>query len=197
MYRILMSLERIITRTVEALLAAMFMAIFIMVFYQVVLRYGFRTAILGTAEVYTILFAYSSALGAAIMVRYREHIKITVFIDLLPTSVRRWIYLLNYTLIATFSWFIVRESIPWLRSIHTFLSPVTGIPRSVRSVAIPIGFGLIILYCAVNALSLFLSPEEAEEEYSSSDAEARQALEEAAEADARYRELHGDEEEDR
>lgn len=197
MYKTFVTIDRYLTKAVEALLALMFIAIFIMVFYQVVLRYVFSTAILGTAEVFTILFAYSSALGSAVMLRYREHIKISVFIDLLPHKARRIVLAVDYVLIAVFSAFIVYQSIGWLSSIDTFRSPVTGISRSVQSMGVPIGFALIIFYCLLNGLSLFLNPEEEQREYSVSDAEAKQAIEEARLAEERYRAMHADEETER
>ncbi len=186
MYKTLMATERVLTKIVEAILAILFIAIFIMVFYQVVLRYVFSSSIFGTAEMFTMFFTYASALGSAVMVRNREHIKISVFIDTLPITWKKAILTIDYVLIAVFSFFIVQQSIPWLFSIRTFRSPVTGVSRAVESITIPIGFALIILYCLVNILSLYLNPEEASEELMVGDAEARHALEEAAEADRRF-----------
>lgn len=178
-----MAVDRAVTKIADVLLAVMFIAIFVMVFYQVVLRYVFNSSIFGTAEVFTMLFSYSSALGAAVMLRNREHIKISVFTDRLPTKVRKVVLSFDYVLIAVFSYFIVRQSIPWLRGIRTFRSPVTGITRTVQSIAIPISFALIIFYCLVNLLSLYLSPEERALEFSSGDSEARHAIEEIVEVD--------------
>lgn len=194
MYKALVAVDKYLTRVVEAILAVMFMAIFIMVFYQVVLRYVFSSSILGTAEVFTILFAYSSALGSAVMLRYREHIKISVFIDMLPRKYRRIVLAVDYALIATFSAFIVYQSFGWLSSIDTFRSPVTGLTRSFQSAGVPIGFALILFYCLLNGLSLFLNPEEEQHEYGVADAEAQQAIEEARLAEQRYRETHSDDE---
>lgn len=186
MYKALMATERVVTRIVEIILAILFMAIFIMVFYQVVLRYLFSSSIFGTAEMFTMFFTYASALGAAVMVRHREHIKISVFVDRLPLAWRKAILTLDYVLIAVFSFFIVQQSIPWLRSIRTFRSPVTGVSRAVESITIPVAFALIILYCLINTLSLYLNPEEATKELAVVDYEAQHAIEEATEADKRY-----------
>ncbi len=188
MYRVLMVIDRFLTRTVEAILAVLFMVIFIMVFYQVVLRYVFNSSIFGTAEIFTMLFTYASALGSAVMLRNREHIKISVFVNRFPGKWRKLVLLLDYVLIAVFSYFIVQQSIPWLRSIRFFRSQVTGISRAVESVMIPVSFALIIFYCLINALSLFLSPEETALEFASGESEADQALRDAMEADSRFRE---------
>lgn len=120
-------LDRIFTRTVETVLSVLFILIFLMVFNQVVLRYVFNTSIMGTAETFTMLFTYCSALGAAVMVRNREHIRISVFIDKLPLTGKKIVLTINYLLIAMFSYFVFKESLPWLNSIKTFKSQVTGI----------------------------------------------------------------------
>ncbi len=179
MYKFLMKIDRYLTRTAETVLTILFIAIFIMVFYQVILRYVFNTSIFGTAEVFTMLFAYASSLGSAVMVRTRGHIKISIFIDRLPVPWRKIILSLDYLLIAVFSYFIVDQSIPWLKSIRLFKSQVTGISRAVESIMIPIGFGLIIFYCFINIISLYLSPEEADKEFSSGELEITTALEDA------------------
>ena len=176
-------LDRIFTRTVEAILSILFILIFLMVFNQVVLRYVFNTSIMGTAETFTMLFTYCSALGAAVMVRNREHIRISVFIDKLPLTGKKIVLTINYLLIAMFSYFVFTESLPWLNSIKTFKSQVTGISRAVESITIPIGFGLIVFYCFFNILLIYMNPEELHLETSDADIEVKELLEEAAEAD--------------
>lgn len=175
--------DKILTKTVETVLSIMFILIFLMVFNQVVLRYVFNTSIMGTAEIFTMLFSYSSALGAAVMVRNREHIRISVFIDKLPLTLKKIVITIDYMLIVFLSTIIVKESIPWLIKIRTFVSPITGISRTVESITIPIAFGLIIFYCIFNTILIYLIPEELNLETSEADIEVKVLLDEAAEAD--------------
>ncbi len=181
--RIIRLLDKILTKTVELILSILFIAIFLMVFNQVVLRYVFSSSIMGTAEVFTMLFAYCSALGAAVMVRHREHIRISVFIDKLPITVKKIVITIDYLLIAVLSSVIFRESLPWLKCIKNFRSQVTGISRAVESITIPIGFGLIVFYCFFNIMLIYVSPEELHLETSDADLEVKGLLAEAAEAD--------------
>ena len=190
MYKVLMKIDRYITRVIEFLLGILFIAIFIMVFYQVVLRYVFSTSIFGTAEVYTMLFTYASALGAAIMLRKREHIKIDVLINRLPRKAAKVVLTISYLLIAVLCFFIAWESIFWLDSVKTFLSPVTGISRAVESITIPIAFFLMVFYCVLNILSLYLNPEEAEQEFTLADEDISEMIDETKKADERFREGH-------
>lgn len=186
MYKVLMAVDRVLTKVVEVILALLFIAIFIMVFYQVVLRYLFNTSIFGTAEIYTVLFAYASSLGSAVMLRHREHIKIDVLLNALPRPVGKALVTIGYVLIGVFSYFIVQQAIPWLMKIRMFRSPVTGISRTLESVCIPIGFGLILLYCVVNVLSLFLNPAEGDQEFSAAESDINEMIDESKRADARF-----------
>jgi len=190
MYKVLMKIDKYITRVIEFILGILFIAIFIMVFYQVVLRYVFSTSIFGTAEVYTMLFTYASALGAAIMLRKREHIKIDVLINRIPRKAAKVVLTISYLMIAVLCFYIALESIFWLDSVKTFRSPVTGISRAVESITIPIAFFLMVFYCALNILSLYLNPEEAEQEFSLADEDISEMIDESKKADERFREGH-------
>jgi len=183
MNRVVRKIDKIVNRIVDIILMVMFIMIFLMVFNQVVLRYVFNTSIMGTAEVFTMLFTYSSALGAAIMLRHREHIKIAVFLDKLPMKVKKYVITFNYLVIGVFCFFVFRESLPWLNSIKTFRSQVTGISRAVESITIPIAFGMMIFYCIYNIFLIYLNPEELHLETTDADLEVKELLNEAAAAD--------------
>mgnify|MGYP001141089796 CR=1 FL=1 len=191
MYKVLLAIDRVLTKAVEIILALLFIAIFIMVFYQVVLRYLFSSSIFGTAEIYTVLFAYASALGSAVMLRKREHIKIDVLLNAVPRPVGKALLTVSYALIGVFSYFIVQEAIPWLTKIRTFRSPVTGISRTLESICIPIGFGLIIFYCLVNILSLYINPAEADQEFAVAEKEISEMIDESKKADQEFQDRHG------
>ncbi|MBI9104727.1 MAG: TRAP transporter small permease [Spirochaetales bacterium] len=188
MNRTVQKVDRIVNRIVDFVLMVLFIMIFLMVFNQVVLRYIFNTSIMGTAEVFTMLFTYCSALGAASMLRHREHIKIAVFLDKLPLKVKKVVVTINYILIGIFCFFVFKESLPWLNSIKTFRSQVTGISRAVESITIPIAFGLMVFYCIYNIFIIYLNPEELHLESSEADLEVKELLQEAEEADRIARE---------
>jgi len=190
MYKALMKADHYITKVIEVVLGIIFMAIFIMVFYQVILRYVFSTSIFGTAEVYTMLFTYASALGSAVMLRHREHIKIDILINRLPRPAAKIVLTISYVLIAVLCFFIARESIFWLDTVKSFRSPVTGITRLVESITIPIAFFLMVFYCFLNILSLYLNPEEADKEFSLADSDITEMIDESKKADHRFREVH-------
>ncbi len=179
----LTKIDKYLTKTVESVLSLLFVLIFLMVFNQVVLRYLFSASIMGTAELFTVLFAYASALGTAVMIRHREHIKISFFLDKLPLRGKKFVLTINYILIGLFNAVVVYQSINWLHSIKDFRSQVTGISRAVESLSIPVGFGLALFYCALNILKIYTRPEELHLETTSLEMEVQGLLAEAAESD--------------
>lgn len=152
--------ERFITRSLECIITVFFIIIFLLIFFLVLLRYGFKTSIMGTYEIITMLFVYCSALGAAILVRQKEHIKISFFINKLSAGARRIVLTINYILICFLNVVFFYMSLGWIKSIWTFRSPMTQIPFWVQRIPISIGCGLVILYCLYNIYLIYASSEE-------------------------------------
>lgn len=152
--------ERFITRSLECIITVFFIIIFLLIFSLVLLRYGFKTSIMGTYEIVTMLFVYCSALGTAILVRQKEHIKISFFINKLSAGARRIVLTINYILICFLNVVFFYMSLGWIKSIWTFRSPMTQIPFWVQRIPISIGCGLVILYCLYNIYLIYASSEE-------------------------------------
>jgi len=152
--------DRFITRSLEWIITVFFIIIFLLIFSLVLLRYGFKTSIMGTNEIITMLFVYCSALGTAILVRQKEHIKISFFVNKLSTSAKRIVLTVNYILICVLNAVFFYMSLGWIKSIRTFRSPMTQIPFWVQRIPIPIGCGLVILYCLYNICLIYASSEE-------------------------------------
>ena len=152
--------DRFITGLIERIITVFFIIIFLLIFSLVLLRYGFNTSILGTYEIITMLFVYCSALGTAILVRKKEHIKISFFVNKLSTGAKRIVLTINYILICVLNAVFFYMSLGWIKSIRTFRSPMTQIPFWVQRIPIPIGCGLVILYCLYNIYLIYASSEE-------------------------------------
>jgi TRAP-type C4-dicarboxylate transport system permease small subunit len=111
------------------------------------MRYGFNSSIIGGNEAMNYLFIYTTALGAAVSVGKGTHIKISFVVDLLPATVRRVTDMIGYALIAFINAVMIYYSIPWITSAGYFESPVLRIPNWIVQVSVPLGCGLVILYC--------------------------------------------------
>ncbi|HOO90541.1 MAG TPA: TRAP transporter small permease [Syntrophales bacterium] len=143
MYR----LERFATHLFEMIITFFFFVILSITITLVIMRYGFNAAIIGGNEAMNYLFIYTTALGAAISVGKKEHIKITFFIDKLKARPRKYVNILNYLLIGFINGVMIWYSPNWICSTGYFESPVLRIPNWIVQISVPVGCSLVILYC--------------------------------------------------
>lgn len=150
----LLNSERILTKLLGYLLSLLFLIIVILVFTLVVLRYGFNTTIVGGNELVVILFIYTSAIGAAVIVGKKEHISINYFIDKLSPNLNRLTNIFNLIMIAILNGAMIVYSIPWISKTGGYLTAVLGIQRIYLQMVVPISCGLAIFYCLFHIILL-------------------------------------------
>jgi len=139
--------EQMLTRLLEGIIVLCFISILVLIITLVILRYGFNTTIVGGNEFVVILFIYTSALGAAVIIGKKEHISITYLIDKLPNSVRKVVDVFNFLLIAFINGVMILYSIEWIATTGGYLTAVLTIPQVYAQIVVPIGCGVAILYC--------------------------------------------------
>lgn len=143
----LVQLELYLTRVLEAIITLFFLVILSLTITLVIMRYGFNAAIIGGNEAMNYLFIYTTSLGAAISIGKGEHIRISYLVDKLKGRNQKVVGIVNYILIAFINAVMIRYSLPWIRSAGYFESPVLRIPNWIVQISVPIGCGLVILYC--------------------------------------------------
>ena len=94
-----------------------------------------------------LLFIYTTAIGAAISIGKREHIKVTYFIDFLPEGIRRVVDSFTLLLIAAINGVFFSLSFSWISKVGSAASPVLRIPSWIAMISVPIGCGLAVLFC--------------------------------------------------
>jgi TRAP-type C4-dicarboxylate transport system permease small subunit len=139
--------KRILLIVLQGIITFLFFTILMLTILLVILRYGFNTAIIGGNEAMEYLFIYTTAIGAAVALGKREHIKITYFVDKLPLAVKGVVNVLDLILIGFINGVMIWYSIPWIKSVGSFESPVLRIPNRIVQASVPIGCGLVILCC--------------------------------------------------
>ena len=122
--------------------------VFTVTFVLVFLRYVFNQSITGANEIVTILFIYTTALGAAISIGRNEHIGIDFFVSLLPKKLYKTIRVLQVFLIFALHLILFIYCLEWVEKAGGYLMPATGLPRIVAIASIPIGCIFCILFCA-------------------------------------------------
>ena len=143
----IVKIEKLLTRILVGILAFSLLCIVLLVMTLVVLRYGFNSTIIGANEFVVILFIYSSAIGAAVVLGQKEHIAITWFIDKLPPSIRRVVDIVNYSLIAFLNGVMIWYGMRWINITGSYLTAVLKIHQVYAQIVVPIGCSIAILYC--------------------------------------------------
>lgn len=159
----LAKIEKTLTRILEGLIAFCLLSIVVLVMTLVILRYAFNTTIIGANEFVVILFIYTSAIGAAIIIGKREHIAINYFIDKLPSSLRKIIDIINLILVAFINGVMIWYSIQWISITGNYLTAILKIQQAYAQIIVPIGCGIAILYCIYHVI-LIINPTKIEEQ---------------------------------
>ena len=137
-----------LTYFLEVLVCLSFLSFFSMVILLVGLRYLFNSSITGANEIITILFVYTTAIGAAIAVGQRGHIAINILIEKLPQRLAK----LQLALVGLINFAIAWFSVPWISQTGDNLMPTLGAMRAVVQISMPLGCGLAVLYCITTAV---------------------------------------------
>jgi TRAP-type C4-dicarboxylate transport system permease small subunit len=156
----LIKTEKVFTRILAGIISFCFLCIITLVITLVILRYGLNTTIIGANEFVVILFIYTSAIGAAIIIGEKEHIAINYFIDKLPVSIRKAVDINNLILIAFLNGVMIWYSIRWIRITGEYLTAVLRIQQAYAQIIIPVGCGIAIFYCINHIILILISNKE-------------------------------------
>ena len=139
----------LLTRALDTVIASFFAVILLITILQVILRYVFNESIIGGNELMEGLFIYTTAIGAAVAVRRRQHISISYLVERLPAILQRLDDIAVHALIAFLNGVMIFYSIRWITKVGGNESPVMRVPEWIFQISIPIGCGLVIVYCLV------------------------------------------------
>lgn len=116
------------------------------VFLQVIMRYGFGTALQWTEEIAAIGMVWAVYMGASLCVRERFHIRIMAGVMLLPRQLARAVILLADLLWAAFCVLMLIVSFDYLGVLWQFTArtPSLGINELYPQSILVIGYGLIL-----------------------------------------------------
>ncbi|MFC1549685.1 TRAP transporter small permease [Candidatus Neomarinimicrobiota bacterium] len=153
----LKKIELVFTRLLEYILRLLFLCFLTIVIVLVFLRYGFNTTIVGGNELIVILFIYTSAIGAAVIIGRKEHIAITYFVQKMSPQINRLVNILNFLLVAILNGALIKYSFPWISKTGSYSTATLGIPQLYLQIIVPISCSIAIFYCLVQ-IFLLLNP---------------------------------------
>lgn len=140
----------LLTVALDAVIASFFAVILLITILQVILRYGFNASMLFGGEAMEGLFIYTTAIGAAAAIRRRQHIHINFLTKLLPAGAQRAVDIFAHLMVAVLNGVMIYYSVAWISKVGGNESPVMRIPEWTMQISIPVGCGLVILYCLFN-----------------------------------------------
>lgn len=151
MVNVLISLDRWLTGAVRWVVIVMMAVMTTVVFSQVLARYFFNFSLSWSEEIARFAFVWLSFLGAAILVRRDEHIRVTMLVDALPTPLWAVARALQYVGVLICLYFFVSGGFSLTEAEWSQLAPATQIPMGWIYLIIPVASGLMLLWtlCAI------------------------------------------------
>lgn len=134
----------------EALLhviSVMFLFIVALTLVQVFYRYVLNDALSWSSELTKIVFVWMTFLGSAVAVQRRRHMRIDTIIGLLPERVQVIVDIIVFILIAVFLVVLSYHGIELVGRTSRLLTGALRWPRSVFSLPIVLGGGLMFIFC--------------------------------------------------
>ena len=137
----------------EWVITSFLIIIFLLTVILVILRYVFNSSIIGGNELTTILFIYTTAVGAAVAIPRNRHIRIDFFVNKLSGWMRLAIEVLVYLFIGAINAVMMIYSLDWISKVGSDLSQSLGIPLGIVKVSVPVG---CFLACVFSLYAVFL-----------------------------------------
>ena len=136
-----------ITRFIEVVLALAFILAVVLNFANVMGRYLFGFALLGSDEVQVFVMVAMTFLGAAVVTRRNEHLRMDVLVQFMPEQVRLLLRIAEQILLIVLAGFVLSQSYFYagqmLRIGRT--SDMAGVPMWIPHGFVALGFALILL----------------------------------------------------
>ena len=115
---------------------------------QVFWRYVLGDPLTWSEELARLVFIYVTFLSAALAMRRRRMLRITVLVDSLPARWRHGLDLVTHTLVGIFIVILIVQSQVIINGIGSHEAPATGIQLSVFYLSLPVAAVAMLVYLA-------------------------------------------------
>lgn len=136
-----------IARVIELALALAFIAAVLLNFINVVGRYLFGLSLLGADEVQVFVMVGMTFLGAAIVTRRNQHLRMDVLVRFMPAWLQLALRVIEQLLLVALAGFVVSQSYFYARQMMRLgrTSDMAGVPMWVPHGTVALGFVLILI----------------------------------------------------
>lgn len=139
-------------KTLEILSAALLVIIIVLLFVGVVARYVFSLPIVWIDEVVSMSFLWLAMLGTAIAMHRNEHLRLSLFLDMMPKKIQGFVHALALVGIAAFLLALIHPAMIYAQEEWFVKSPALNIPNSYRVSAL--AFGILAMFCILVTYTL-------------------------------------------
>ncbi len=137
---------------VDWIVATLFGAAILVVTAQVLWRYVLNDSLAWTEEASRYLFVWMTFMGAALAVKEGTHIQVAALIEGQPEHVKRWLRIMELSLVAAFLGFLVVVGFQWVTLNADTPTPALQLPLNyVLYASLPVT-SLIGIYFALRRL---------------------------------------------
>lgn len=150
--RWLQSAEAALGWLVEIPAALLVVAEIVILFAGVVSRYGFRSPLIWSDELASILFLWLAMFGAVVAFRRAEHMRMTAIVAKCQPGPRAFLDMVGTWAALAFLLMIVWPSYEYAYEESFITTPALQIPNSWRAAALPVGICLMVLFALLRLL---------------------------------------------
>jgi TRAP-type C4-dicarboxylate transport system permease small subunit len=153
-----------IARAIELVLACAFILAVLLNFTNVVGRYLFGISLLGSDEVQVFIMVGATFLGAAVVTRRDQHLRMDVLLQFMPAPVRLMLRIAEQLLLIVIAGFVISQSYFYASQMLRIgrTSDMAGVPMWIPHGAVVLGFALILIVTAWRLIGIVRrSPETA------------------------------------
>jgi TRAP-type C4-dicarboxylate transport system permease small subunit len=139
-----------VARVIEVALAYAFIVAVLLNFTNVVGRYLLGLSFLGSDEVQIFIMVGMTFLGAAVVTRRNQHLRMDVLVRFLPVPIRVLLRVAEQLLLMTLAGFVLTQSVLYAGQMLRIgrVSDMTGLPMWIPHGTVAVGFGLVLIVAA-------------------------------------------------
>ena len=149
-----------VARVIELVLALAFMAAVLLNFVNVVGRYLFGISLLGSDEVQVFIMVGMTFLGAAVVTRRNQHLRMDVLVRFMPPAAQMLRRIAEQLLLVTLAGFVLAQSYDYASRMFRIgrASDMAGVPMWIPHGTVALGFGLMLLIAVWRLLGVARRP---------------------------------------
>ncbi|MCO5731404.1 TRAP transporter large permease subunit [Rhizobium sp. SSA_523] len=137
-------------RPIEGLAALLLVVMIGLLLLGVSSRYALHLPIVWIDEAASFCFLWFAMMGAAIAIDRNEHLRLTLFLNMMPERVIGYVNALALVLVATFLGAMLMPSIEYVMEEWAVSSAALNVPMSFRASALPFGIVLMLVLVLAN-----------------------------------------------